>query len=531
MNESQRLQLKAIILAEINKYQRVTGQRFPRWKTKLNQYVDKGYFVTFTSVPELSLNPVNDYSTPTGIYCYQLATGNKVADFATNRQYAIVFKPKPGLNLLNLQKYNLGQYDADKQKLLEAFPKSRVAVHIEQAEENAKVQNYGDYLWYVTRALSAELAKNKEAARKASTGESSVADKKMAMYSDTSPLNRVIPIDAANEWTKILRNALGYHGVIDEGDGIIHSHEPAQAVFWESRYLATVEMIEKETTEWSPDTHYEQNDTEEMLTAFRMQLKTGAVEGLTWPSDVPFKGKTLQNATLRNTVFKPSTMEGATIQNVRFMNSSLGTSNNYEGISKATLRDVSVQLDKASSANPMLGPRVDTCKLENIHGKGTAPMGRFYDSTINNLSVEDFYLQSHIVCALRKCNVDGYMMKGWSAMAYTLEFERCAVENLVIDDCKLGTLHFDMSLLTNAVFKDTKLDSLILVITSLINVDLTGLTVKQSLRAVQYDSKNVARLQIHNVKVTRELFNKIDASEEFKSKLTVVDAPATSPAV
>jgi uncharacterized protein YjbI with pentapeptide repeats len=523
MNESQRLQLKAIILAEINKYQKVTGQRFPRWKTKLNQYVDKGYFVTFTSVPELSLNPVNDYNTPTGIYSYQLATGNKVADFATNRQFAIVFKPKPGLNLLHLQKYNLGQYDADKQKLLKLLPEPMVAGFIDEAEENAKVQNRGGYLWYVTRAIANQLEKHKETARRNNTGEMSVKHKKEATYSDTSHLNRVIPIDAANEWTKILRNTLGYHGVIDEGDGIIHSHEPAQAVFWESRYLDTVEMIEKEKTEWSPDTHYEQNDTEETLTAFRMQLKTGTVEGLTWPSDVSFKGKTLKNATFRNTVFRPASMEGTTVQNVRFMNSRLGVANTYEGLYKATLSNVSVQLDKASSSNPMLGDRVDTCKLENVHGKGTAPMGRIYQTTINNLSVEDFYLQSHILCVLYKCNVDGYMMKGCSATAQRLEFESSTVENLVIDDCKLGTVRFDRAHLTNAVFKDTRLDLFILVSTSLTNVDLTGLTVKTVMKAVEYDGITA---QIHNVKVTRELFNKIDASEEFKSKLTVVDEPS-----
>jgi len=529
MNESQRLQLKAIILAEINKYQRVTGQRFPRWKTKLNQYVDKGYFVTFTSVPELSLNPVNDYNTPTGIYSYQLATGNKVADFATNRQYAIVFKPKPGLNLLNLQKYNLGQYDADKQKLLKLLPDPMVAGFIEEAEENAKVQSYGGYLWYVTRAIANQLEKHKETARRNNTGEMSVKDKKKAVWNDTSHLQRVIPIDAANEWTKILRNTLGYHGVIDEGDGIIHSHEPAQAVFWESRYLATVEMIEKEKTEWSPDTHYEQNDTEETLTAFRMQLKAGTVEGLTWPSDIPFKGKTLKNVTLRNAAFRPSTMEGATVQNVRFMNSKFGVANAYEGLYKATLSNVSVQLDKASSSNPMLGDRVDTCKLENIHGKGTAPMGRIYQTTINNLSVEDFYLQSRLICTLHKCNIDGYMMKGCSSMSYNLEFEASTIENLVIDDCKLGTVHFDTSYLTDAVFKDTRLDFLVLVATNLTNVDLTGLTVIHALRALRYNAASVAK--IHNVKVTRELFNKIDGPEEFKSKLTVVDAPATSPAV
>jgi hypothetical protein len=90
------------ILFEINKYKKETGENLPRTPDLLKKYIDKKaqnnlpYFVHYSNLNILSLNPNNTYGTPLGIYAYPLIS-NVSENFATERKYAHIFTLKMDL--------------------------------------------------------------------------------------------------------------------------------------------------------------------------------------------------------------------------------------------------------------------------------------------------------------------------------------------------------------------------------------------------------------------------------------------------
>lgn len=516
-NQTLQQTIKAIVLAEITRYQKETGQEFPRWRTRLVKYVDKGYFVTFTTVPDLSLNPVNEYNTPTGIYAYPLAEG-KIAPFATERPYAIVFKVKPGTRLLRLDRYDLAQWTEDIAKLTAAYPAYDIKDLVERSLEESRVETWGGRLWFVTYKLSRLVSKDRESDRYSKTKDMSVSQKTNLKYTDTSHLKRNIPIEFTTDWAMLFRNVLGYQGVVDNGESIIHSAEPSQAVFWESTNLQVVELIEKKPEKWSPELqmHYKRSDAQELLTNFREQLKTGTVEDATWPSEVMFKNKTLKNVVVNNSSFTPSVFTDSTMENVKFVDTEfrvrLGSA-----IYKSKFINFTAVATGYVSKRSILPDLVSTCYLKNVHGEGLAQLGRVTSTTIENMSVSNFYSANNTSgCSFITCKIDGYKMTACRAKGHSIGFEVCAVNNLHLEDCLLRHITFDSCSVKNFTIKSTNLHMLDIIATTLQDVDLTGLT---SVKYFVMDST----VSLENVKVTKALFDILEAPEELKSKLTVVD--------
>jgi uncharacterized protein YjbI with pentapeptide repeats len=246
--------VRAIVLAEITRYKKETGENYPRWESQLHKYVGKGYFVSFTDIPKLGLNPVNIWTeTPTGIYTYPLVQG-QVARFATAREYALVVAPKPGIRLLTLSTYDDNQLAGDIAKLKayaaqQGLPEEAIEkahqVALQASGSSSATFKAGKVIWFFTMRIADELFKSKMTAMQAK----GYAGKGLKL-GGTAPVamdkrEKMLPA-AMTTWAAVFRAGLGYEGVVDDtGKGIIYSAEPYQAVFFTANTLNLVELIKK----------------------------------------------------------------------------------------------------------------------------------------------------------------------------------------------------------------------------------------------------------------------------------------------
>jgi hypothetical protein len=103
-------------------------------------------FMTFTTFPKFSINPLNRYDTPTGIYAYQLSEFNDLIlssrgfrdiPFNSNLPYVIFFKPLNN-NIINLQHYT--NWDRDLNILRKTYQEE-----IDHIPQDA-IERYNDYI-------------------------------------------------------------------------------------------------------------------------------------------------------------------------------------------------------------------------------------------------------------------------------------------------------------------------------------------------------------------------------------------------
>ena len=230
MSNSQNLKslLKSWILLEATRYKKETRTSAERWQEKLIRYEKAGgFFVHFSTIPRMGLFTRNKFGTPIGFYVYPL-NREKMRDFAVERPYALIIKPKPEVRPLDFQTYSEDSLAQDIQKLIGLkYSKAR----IKTASDKAKNQSPGGMIWNITRVLSG-------------ADKADAFLKKVGKDPETNlPLKGGGP---TGTWTMLLRR-LGYDGVIDEGRGIIHPEEPYQAVFFDTTKLELVEVLEKRT--------------------------------------------------------------------------------------------------------------------------------------------------------------------------------------------------------------------------------------------------------------------------------------------
>ena len=222
------------------------GVNLPGLEDKLRKYVgtdaEAQYFIQFSDINKLGINPKSKFDTPLGIYAYpltQLIFDRYVEGslpFASDRQYLILFKPKEGTNIIdpgndisdeqyekykNMLLYNkkFEQFEKYTPKGLEWFrDKIEDLKHFEQVK--VKGEKNHSYKEWIASELYGEINKIEEQSKwnnnnfgKLWNVTRELSDKKMKI------------------WTYMLR-ALGIDGVVDYGNGLIHENEPTQAVFF-----------------------------------------------------------------------------------------------------------------------------------------------------------------------------------------------------------------------------------------------------------------------------------------------------------
>lgn len=249
------ISLNQIIFTESSRYSRedpsLKGSF--KWQIRLKKYFDKTapnglkYCAHFADIPEFSLNPINKWDTPLGIYGHILDRKN-YATFATERKYMFIFTTKEGSKILNTKEYTKEQLTKDvellKQNYIINYKTKQNQEYFNDLLKYAYSSAYNldlpiSALWNFTRLLSEREAEIKKEKIYTSYGSKSIFDfdePKLKLQSES--------YNTAT-WTNLLKNILGYDAIYDEGLSIIHRNEPYQILITNPNSIELVERIDK----------------------------------------------------------------------------------------------------------------------------------------------------------------------------------------------------------------------------------------------------------------------------------------------
>lgn len=185
------------------------------------------YFVTFTEIPKVGVNPRSKYQTPIGVYSYpvvpQIIMGHtkKELPFAGDEKYISVLQSAvyDGKILWFDDSDSYINYERDAGKLRRFIEDKYDGQDTEGFLEDAALASYEprdpqSRIWNQSRWVAAAEAS------KASLDDVS---KVLASGKDVPGI--------AIKWNYVLRKVLGYELIVDLGTGTIHQNEPLQAVF------------------------------------------------------------------------------------------------------------------------------------------------------------------------------------------------------------------------------------------------------------------------------------------------------------
>ena len=174
------------------------------------------FYVSYTEIDKLGVNPQSRYSTPIGIYTYPMSflhdnKGMANVPFAGESPNLFVVKPKVPVLVLN----DYDNLDNDIAKidvyLKKNYPDANSASLINGAISSARdVKNMNaSRMWNICRRVANHIAEDQ----------------------------------STTKFNYLLRVVLGYSVVRDDGMGLIHPAEPNQAVFLSKDALQIVEQI------------------------------------------------------------------------------------------------------------------------------------------------------------------------------------------------------------------------------------------------------------------------------------------------
>ena len=216
------------VLSELRKYDEVQAQTplppLLEPHQELEKYRSAGeHFIHFSDLEKIGIRPDSTESTgPLGIYCYalndktlQLIKENRIP-YAGDRKYIHIFSAAQGLKILNLRTYDETTLKQDIQSLVAIYQTERSLASLPLEAKRA--------IMYAVRRppmgykyKDGYSVKNRPAA---------------GIWNLTKTLSK----GDAKRWRSYLVR-IGYAGAIDDGQGIIHIQEDAQAVFFAKNYI------------------------------------------------------------------------------------------------------------------------------------------------------------------------------------------------------------------------------------------------------------------------------------------------------
>lgn len=217
---------------------------------RLKKYAgDPEIYISYRNINKIGINPNNEYNTPYAIYAYPLNSflgamkHSGDVPFAGDHPYIYVFRVKPEYRsrfIDDVYQYSSADFDRDFEKL-KRFAKSLTKQPYGSANYGGqdyddifdldtyigykgfpRVKNPFGTLWFYIRELSDQAHRYSEE------------------YKNSEP---------TMVWNVILRKVLGYCGVCDRGQGIIHPSEPTQAIFLSKDCIEEIEVIRNITDE------------------------------------------------------------------------------------------------------------------------------------------------------------------------------------------------------------------------------------------------------------------------------------------
>jgi len=284
------------------------ARRNPEQNPKLDpvavveKYNNSGYYMSYTAIDKLGINPRSNYNTPIGIYSYPIIdrvisgiiTSNKMSSvpYMGEAPYVWIFKPKNPDRGLIIDDYNDSDYSDDVSKLFRYIRTKNVRIAgafddiQNRAENESRKQSPAGNIWNFTRVLANLLSGSESLSSYTGTvlnigdnvtelNNTNVA-KIIDVYSDSKEytilypngdeyvvkFDEVEPFNNTNEsvvleyqsasqranpnavkWTYLLYSVLGYDYVDDSsGSGLIHANEPVQAVFFN---ISVIDVVAK----------------------------------------------------------------------------------------------------------------------------------------------------------------------------------------------------------------------------------------------------------------------------------------------
>jgi hypothetical protein len=268
----------------------------------VEKYNNSGYYMSYTAIDELGINPRSGYHTPIGIYSYPIID-RIISGIITSKDmsrvpymgetpYVWIFEPKNRDRGLIISEYTDSDYSDDVSKLFRyiSAKKVRIASAFDEvqnrAENESRKQSPAGNIWNFTRVLANLLTGSESLSSYVDTvlnigdnvtelNKTTVVkiidvfsdskeyeieypdgDTFIVKFDEVEPVNNesvVLEYQSGSKrayrdavfWTYLLYSVLGYDYVDDSsGTGLIHANEPAQAVFFNSSVIKVVSKID-----------------------------------------------------------------------------------------------------------------------------------------------------------------------------------------------------------------------------------------------------------------------------------------------
>ena len=219
---------------------------------ELLKYADNpNIFISFTLLEKAGINPLSIYDTPLGVYCYPLKNGLEFYGVhKTKNMESFPFAAKqPYIQVLEWNGKEKFIHDIDKdytdddlnkdiEKIKQLFPNKvfnpsitsldDLTVDIKIAINQAYSNNPGSQFFSICQKLTMVNTKRVEHQITTTKGKKSTREFEVSQ--------------SGRNWNTLLR-LLGYTGIQDNGDGIIHGNERMQAFFLSSNAYTHVDTI------------------------------------------------------------------------------------------------------------------------------------------------------------------------------------------------------------------------------------------------------------------------------------------------
>ena len=205
---------------------------------ELEPYKNKDdYYISFTSVEKIGINPQSQFSTPLGIYAYPLKEAwnrydidtdkevGKAVPFAGDRPHVWLLKLKDGIKFVkSAEDYSFDDLNRDTKILIkhvlenkEKYYKSFNVMTPEGLTEGKVIDKFS--FWARTAKIKSEISKLWNITRNIA-----LKGREDRKWSESTSI--------ITNWNTLLYRVLGYYGFADKtGTGYIHDNEPLQAVF------------------------------------------------------------------------------------------------------------------------------------------------------------------------------------------------------------------------------------------------------------------------------------------------------------
>ncbi len=226
-------------------------RRNPEFNPKISSYEqlkpysnDRSFFITFTEIEKLGINPSSRFTTPIGIYTYPLKevwskydidekrSLKKSLPFAGGRPYVWLLKSREDQTAIkDIDSYSQSLLEKDENVLKKYILSHKDEFSIDGVSESV---------------LDSLFSKWKEEAKEMESlwnGPHAKMIPFIYLWNITQNISKVKKGRPNVQWNYILYRILGYKGFVDNGKGHIHYRQPAQAVFLTTRAFTVVDKI------------------------------------------------------------------------------------------------------------------------------------------------------------------------------------------------------------------------------------------------------------------------------------------------